>query len=128
VRNLINPREIATLGTGPLPRGGGGNCGRYPAAAMVAMGPGDRLISVQVRPAVHDSAWPKEVRLPRPEPMGIADGPLPRGPKPRVSHRVFTQELNREHGNLWIFVAYATRPTRTEIEEAERILDSISLG
>lgn len=44
---LLLPKEILSVGTGPMPIGGGGNCGREPVAAIARMKPGDALISIQ---------------------------------------------------------------------------------
>jgi hypothetical protein len=47
VPNLLDPREILSLGNFGMRVGGGGNCGREPAAAIDAMKPGDALVTVQ---------------------------------------------------------------------------------
>jgi hypothetical protein len=44
---LLMPREILSVGTFPMPAGGGGNCGREPVAAIARMEPGDALVSIQ---------------------------------------------------------------------------------
>jgi hypothetical protein len=44
---LIMPREVLSVGTFPMPVGGGGNCGREPIAAIRRMRSGDALISIQ---------------------------------------------------------------------------------
>lgn len=44
---LLLPKEILSVGTGPMPIGGGGNCGREPVAAIARMRPGDALVSIQ---------------------------------------------------------------------------------
>jgi hypothetical protein len=44
---LLSPREVLSVGTFPMPPGGGGNCGREPVAAIRRMRPGDALITVQ---------------------------------------------------------------------------------
>lgn len=44
---LLMPREVLSVGTAPLPAGGGGNCGREPVAAIARMRPGDALVSIQ---------------------------------------------------------------------------------
>jgi hypothetical protein len=43
----LMPREVLSVGTAPMPVGGGGDCGREPVAAIARMGPGDALLSVQ---------------------------------------------------------------------------------
>lgn len=47
VPKLLMPREIVSVGTGAMPVGQGGNCGREPVAAIRRMRPGDALISIQ---------------------------------------------------------------------------------
>jgi hypothetical protein len=47
VPRLLSPREILSVGTAPMPVGGGGNCGREPVAAIRRMQPGDALITIQ---------------------------------------------------------------------------------
>lgn len=44
---LLLPKEILSVGTGPMPTGGGGNCSREPVAAIARMRPGDILVSIQ---------------------------------------------------------------------------------
>jgi hypothetical protein len=44
---LLMPREVLSVGTFPMPVGGGGNCGREPVAAIRRMRPGDALVSIQ---------------------------------------------------------------------------------
>ena len=44
---LLMPREVLSVGTAPMPPGGGGNCGREPVAALARMRPGDALVSIQ---------------------------------------------------------------------------------
>jgi|GEM_PF-3432085 len=44
---LLMPKEVLSVGTGPMPAGGGGNCGREPVAAIGRMRAGDVLISIQ---------------------------------------------------------------------------------
>jgi hypothetical protein len=44
---LLMPREILSVGTFPMPAGGGGNCGREPVAAIARMERGDALVSIQ---------------------------------------------------------------------------------
>jgi hypothetical protein len=52
VPELLDPREIVSLGNFAMRAGGGGNCGREPKAAISAMRPGDALVSLQ-EVAVH---------------------------------------------------------------------------
>jgi len=64
------PREVLSVGTFPMPVGGGGNCGREPVAAIRRMRPGDALVSIQeyevtarMRPHLTRSFPPKARRL-----------------------------------------------------------------
>jgi hypothetical protein len=45
--HLTNPREVLTVGTGPLPAGG--RCAQFPSAALAAMRSTDGLVTVQER-------------------------------------------------------------------------------
>ncbi|MBS1862029.1 MAG: hypothetical protein JSS68_09990 [Actinobacteria bacterium] len=47
VPRLLDPREILSLGAGPLPVGGGGDCRRDPITAIDRMRSGDALITIQ---------------------------------------------------------------------------------
>lgn len=67
---LIMPREVLSVGTFPMPVGGGGNCGREPIAAIRRMRPGDALVSIQeymvtarMRPHLTRSFPPKAHQL-----------------------------------------------------------------
>jgi hypothetical protein len=67
---LVMPREVLSVGTFPMPAGGGGNCGREPVAAIRRMRPGDALISIQeyqvtdrMRPHLTRSFPPKARQL-----------------------------------------------------------------
>ncbi len=123
VPNMLDPREVVSLGTGSLPPGGGGKCGRYPAAALQALRRGDVLITVQLRRSADLSAWNARSRLLRARPMRRTDGPIP-----AAMGRIYTQELNLDRGGIWVYVAYGSTPLAAQQERVERILDSISLG
>jgi len=67
---LLMPREVVSIGTFPMPAGGGGNCGREPVAAIRRMRRGDALISIQeytvtarMRPLAGGSFPPKSSQL-----------------------------------------------------------------
>jgi len=47
VDTLLMPREVVSVGTFGMAVGGGGNCGREPAASIERMRPGDALVTVQ---------------------------------------------------------------------------------
>jgi hypothetical protein len=70
VQKLLMPLEILSVGTFPMPVGGGGNCGREPVAAIRRMRPGDALVSIQeyevtarMRPHLTRSFPPKPLQL-----------------------------------------------------------------
>jgi hypothetical protein len=67
---LLSPREVLSVGTFPMPAGGGGNCGREPVVAIRRMRAGDALISIQeylvterMRPKLTRSFPPKAEQL-----------------------------------------------------------------
>jgi hypothetical protein len=67
---LLMPREVLSVGTFPMPVGGGGNCGREPVTAIRRMRPGDALVSIQeyvvtarMRPHLTRSFPPKSLQL-----------------------------------------------------------------
>lgn len=67
---LLMPREVLSVGTFPMPVGGGGNCGREPVAAIRRMRRGDALVSIQeyavtarMRPHLARSFPPKSHQL-----------------------------------------------------------------
>jgi hypothetical protein len=122
---LIEPREILSLGTGPLPAGGGGNCGRYPAAALHAMRSKDRLITVQRSPGHPGSRWFERLdRWPQ-----TFDLPLAQGFARRNPGRGWTTERSLRHrgDTYWVLVAFGRRPSAPAIDQAERILETIRL-
>jgi hypothetical protein len=126
---LINPREILSMGTGRLPVGGGGNCGRYPEAALERMRLGDRLISVQGSGGPPAAAWfRREDRWTH----GFELGPLrepairrrPHGPPIRAS----ATYVRRDGHSYWVFVAFAGSATPAAREQAERIVGGIRIS
>lgn len=130
VRWLVDPREVLSLGTGPLRIGAGGNCGRYPAAALVRMRARDRMISIQrstpragTRPRWfrHLDRWPERFRLPPPEPFDISE----HGGGP--TRRLWTVRLDLRLGgrHYWVFTAFGSRPSRGAQRQVERILETV---
>jgi hypothetical protein len=61
VAGLTERREILSAGTGPMVVGRGGNCGRYPTAAMARLDPGDVLISIQERRSARGDPRPSHL-------------------------------------------------------------------
>lgn len=47
--NLADPRELLSVGTGPLPQSTRGACAHRPVGALEALGPRDAFVSVQER-------------------------------------------------------------------------------
>jgi hypothetical protein len=69
---LLMPREVLSVGTFPMPAGGGGNCGREPVAAIRRMRRGDALVSIQEY-VVTARMRPLSTRSfpPKPEQLGL---------------------------------------------------------
>jgi hypothetical protein len=126
---LINPREVLSMGTGSLPVGGGGNCGRYPEAALERMHRGDRLISVQGSGGPPDAAWfHREDRWTH----GFELGPLR---EPAIRHRrdgppirASATYVRRAGHSYWVFVAFAGPASPAARDQAERIVRSVRLA
>src|SRR3954471_6919576 len=59
--HLVNPRQVLTVGTGPLPPGG--RCAQFPSAALGAMRPTDVLVAVQERLGATRSFRPRPSRF-----------------------------------------------------------------
>jgi hypothetical protein len=140
-----DPSEILSLGSGPMPVGGGGECGFYPAAAMAAMGPRDVLISikedrarlkpkllrfvplrprhfqVRYRPRLPGDSqpWQRYGEMNRPGEIR-SDGLSP--------HAAWTELLFRQHGRSFrALVAIGIKASGQKREQAHRTLDSLRL-
>jgi hypothetical protein len=97
---LLSPREVLSVGTFPMPAGGGGNCGREPVVAIRRMRPGDVLISIQeyvvtkrMRPELTRTFPPKAEQLELDE--------LRRGRVARVA------KDPRDRGVIWATVPFS---------------------
>jgi hypothetical protein len=88
---LSNPKEILSLGSGPLPVGGGGDCHLFPAKAMAAMGPRDVLVSLKEDLADRVGGALRGTP-PRPRHFGIVYRPRTHGRLQRAEHY---GEMNR---------------------------------
>jgi hypothetical protein len=126
VPELVNPKEILSLGTFTLPVGGGGNCDRYPAAALVRMAPADRMISIQRAGVGPHASWIRGLDGWR------EDFQLEKPVRFRIRHRgstgvVWTNVLNLRHdGHAYgVFVAYGSLPSEAEAHEVEGILGTL---
>jgi hypothetical protein len=74
---LLMPREVLSVGTAPMPVGGGGNCGREPVAAIARMRPGDVLLSIQ------EYVVTRRMRCSSRPPLLVSHAAVPRS-RPRV--------------------------------------------
>jgi hypothetical protein len=136
VPKLLMPREILSVGTFPMPVGGGGNCGREPAAAIERMKPGDALVSIQ------EVAVTEKMRArlaqgfpPRPSHFGLPRLPAPpraRGsaPQPGPGETIFSLTLSfSAHGRAFDALIYTKgRPTPARREQIETILGGLHFG
>lgn len=124
VPKLINPHEVAALGTFEMPSGGGGECGMYPVKALAAMGPDDALVFVQVAGSGSRS---REERLHRSR---------HRLPALRLTKVWWTslaggvwmmRSFNRRVGDrtLYLTVAFGGKPSASAKEEVEAIIGSL---
>lgn len=69
--NLV---EVLTLGTGPMPVGGGDRCAQVPERAVEALGPGDALVTLQERESDEDfPPRPAAFRSPNVDPPTTLD-------------------------------------------------------
>ena len=136
VPQLSDPREILSLGTGHLQVGSGGDCGRYPAKAMAAMGRGDVLISIQEGFAPPGAKWLAELPR-RPSHFQI------RSPGPgfeKVSRRfAFLPRFSKDGSILefnfrardrafWVLLAMGGSVQPKVREAALSVLDSLRFG
>jgi hypothetical protein len=125
VPNLLDPREILSAGTFPMPVGGGGNCGSEPVAAVRRMQAGDALISIQ-EVGADRSGRSRLLRSfdPRPARFDLHSLYSPAGrfqlsaleEKPRVG---FARLAFRDRGRAFYAMAYvkgpATRALRSQV-------------
>jgi hypothetical protein len=134
---LLMPREVLSVGTFPMPVGGGGNCGREPVVAIRHMRPGDALVSIQeyeVTVAMHSRT-------------GTAGGPPSRRESVRglslrrQSRLPGEQSLDRaplwsstlwfrDHGRWFDALVYlrGEEPSPTRLRQIRAILDALRLG
>jgi hypothetical protein len=82
--HLVDPREILTVGTGPLPSGG--RCAQFPTRALQALGRDGVLVTIQERAAPGGAAR-------RPSKLTLADGVVSEAvacaPGSRFGNRLF---------------------------------------
>lgn len=125
VPKMIDPREVISLGTGPLPVGGGGNCGAYPIKAIEAMGPKDAIISIQERRGSR-GGFPA-----RPEHFGLRS--LRSTPGTRRNARIMgfatTSIFFRDSGRAFTAMVATRRPASPSLRQRlGRILDHLEIS
>ncbi len=125
VPKMLNPREVLSLGTGPLPVGGGGNCGAYPIKAIEAMGPKDAIISIQERRGALGD-YP-----PRPKHFGLRSLRPTSGAR-RIAHvmgYVTTNVFFRDSGRAFTAMIATRRPASSPLRRRlGRILDRLEIS
>jgi len=110
---LISPREVLSVGTFPMPAGGGGNCGREPVVAIRRMRGGEVLISIQeyaVTPKMRRQPHFAETFPPKAEQLGLDE--LAPGRVARAAN---------DPGDPGVAVTWATVP----FSEAGRAFDAL---
>jgi hypothetical protein len=120
---LVEPRELLSVGTGPL-RVRETSCAHFPTAALEAMGPSDALVSVQERRRGRPQGPPR----PRPFRLGRADTSeiafcIAAARPPLTYWRGFTDRGRQ----LYVLVALGRGAAASRRREVLRILDSLRL-
>jgi hypothetical protein len=137
VPKLISPLEIFSAGTFPMPVGGGGNCGRYPIAAIERMRSGDALVSVQEYAMTKEmrartggaSAPPPLTHLRRelrrqPDQIGLREELHPPGERVPPDKALWSAKLSFTSHNRWFdaLVFVRARPTPRRLSQLGSIL------
>jgi hypothetical protein len=125
---LLMPREVLSVGTGAMPVGGGGNCGREPVAAIARMKPGDALVSIQeytvtrrMRPRLAQtfpllSAYSGLGRLDLRRQLDLRRHPGPLGEQSPSSPTLWSATLPfRDHGRAFDALVYLKGPPSREL-------------
>jgi hypothetical protein len=120
--HLTNPREVLTVGTGPLPAGG--RCAQFPSAALAALGPTDALVTVQERFGSVTSfpARPRRFSLPAPN---TSEAAACAGPSASFSSYWF--EFRDGGRGFHVLVAFGPRATGATRRAALAVLDSLRI-
>jgi hypothetical protein len=118
--HLVDPREVLTAGTGPLPSGGA--CAQNPGAALAAMGPRDVLVTVRerYRPVAGVTPRPRRFTLP-PAVRSEAQECAGRGASfatRLVSFRTAGRDFD-------VIVAVGRKASRARLRQALAILNSL---
>jgi hypothetical protein len=118
--HLVDPREVLTAGTGPLPSGGA--CAQNPGAALAAMGPTDALVTVRERhrPVAGVPPRPRRFTLP-PAVRSEAQDCAGRGAS-FATHLLSFRTAGRDFDAI---VALGRAAPRARIREALSVLDSL---
>jgi hypothetical protein len=131
---LLMPREVLSVGTFPMPVGGGGNCGREPVAAIRRMRPGDALVSIQeysvtarMRPHLTRSFPPKSHQLGL---QGLRFGRLASAPgdpgDPGVPVTWGTIPFSEAGRAFDALVYFRGRPSEEQRDAASRVLAELT--
>jgi hypothetical protein len=118
--HLANPRELLTIGTGPVVSGDG--CAQIPTAALKAMRPTDVLLTVQERfgNTARFPPRPAHFRLPA---VQNTDAQACTGPKARLETHWF--EFRDGGRGFHVLVAVAPAAPRRRVRQAVEVLDSL---
>ena len=132
---LLSPREVLSVGTFPMPAGGGGNCGREPVVAIRRMRRGDVLISIQeyaVTPKMRRQPHFSETFPPKAEQLGLEQlgpGRVARAAKdpddPGVAVTWATVPFSEAGRAFDALVYFRGRPSPELRREASRVLGEL---
>lgn len=133
---LISPREILTVGTAPMPAGGGGNCGREPVAAIRRMRSGDALISIQeysvtpkMRSRVDGGYGPPTIRQALPD-LELRRQAIPIAARSSPGGKLWSSTLWFRDAGRWLDALVYLRGERSpaRLREARSILRDLRFG
>jgi hypothetical protein len=133
VPKLLSPREILSLGTFPMPAGGGGNCGREPIAAIERMETGDALVSIQedaesgAMRALTGTRSAPPPRLESVKQLALLKQPHARGERIPAGRALWSATLPFSDRGRWFdaLVYVKGDPTPARLHEIHSILDRL---
>ena len=122
--HLVDPREVLSVGTGPLPAGG--RCAQFPSAALAALRPTDGLVTLQERRGSVESfpPRPRHFALPAPD---TSEAPACAG-RPAAEVVTYWFEFRDAGRGFHVLVAFGSRATAATRRAALAILDSLRIG
>jgi len=118
--HLVNPREVLTVGTGRLVRGGG--CAQLPTAALKAMRASDVLLTVQERFGNTAGFPPRPAHFTLPATQN-ADAQACAGPRARFRSHWF--EFRDGNRGFHVLVAVGRAAPAQPVQQALGLLDSL---